>query len=98
MYVLAFFFSLMFMGISLFLPGSVYPLESALKNGGSRDHATTATLSIVPSKDDDGAVFRCEVWNRALPEDRKLTDSVTLNVNCKFLLVFFLFANANAVT
>ncbi|KAJ8967553.1 hypothetical protein NQ314_002869 [Rhamnusium bicolor] len=61
--------------------GSMYPLEAALKNGGSRDQPTTATLSINPSKEDDDAVFHCEVWNRALPEDKKLISTVSLSVN-----------------
>lgn len=63
--------------------GSLYPLEAALKNGGARDQATTATLTITPTKEDDDAVFRCEVWNRALSEDKKLVSTVTLSVNCK---------------
>lgn len=61
----------------------MYPLEAALKNGGSRDQPTTATLSIMPSKEEDDAVFRCEVWNRALPEDKKMISTVSLSVNCK---------------
>ncbi|XP_017769905.1 PREDICTED: hemicentin-1 [Nicrophorus vespilloides] len=61
--------------------GSTYPLESSLKNGGSRDHPTTATLSIMPTKEDDDAVFRCEVWNRAMPEGNKFRTNVTLSVN-----------------
>lgn len=60
--------------------GSVYPLEAALKNGGSRDQPTTATLTITPTKEDDEAIFRCEVWNRALPKDKPLTSTVTLSV------------------
>lgn len=67
--------------------GSLYPLEAALKNGGSRDQSTTATLSIVPTKEDDGAVFRCEVWNRALPEEKKLISTVALSVNCKYTII-----------
>lgn len=63
--------------------GSTYPLEAALKNGGSRDQPTTATLSITPSREDDGAIFRCEVWNRAMPDGKKLETTVTLSVNCK---------------
>lgn len=66
--------------------GSTYPLEAALKNGGSRDQPTTATLSINPSKEDDDAVFHCEVWNRALPEGKKLISTVSLSVNCKFFV------------
>lgn len=63
--------------------GSTYPLEASLKNGGSRDQPTTATLSLTPGKEDDGAVFRCEIWNRAMPEGTKLEATVTLGVNCK---------------
>lgn len=65
-------------------PGSVYPLEAALKNGGSRDQPTTATLTITPTKDDDEAIFRCEVWNRALSQDKLLTATVSLSVQCKY--------------
>ncbi|CAH1154135.1 unnamed protein product [Phaedon cochleariae] len=61
--------------------GSQYPLEAALKNGGSREQPTTATLTINPTKDDDEAIFRCEVWNRALPDNKKLVSTVTLSVN-----------------
>ncbi|KAL1506126.1 hypothetical protein ABEB36_005549 [Hypothenemus hampei] len=60
--------------------GSIYPLEAALKNGGSRDQPTTATLTITPTKDDDDATFRCEVSNRALPASKVLTAQVTLSV------------------
>ncbi|XP_050294369.1 cell adhesion molecule DSCAM-like isoform X2 [Anthonomus grandis grandis] len=60
--------------------GSVYPLEAALKNGGSKDQPTTATLTLTPTKDDDDAIFRCEVWNRALSPDKVLTSSVSLSV------------------
>lgn len=59
-----------------------------MKNGGARDQATTATLMITPTKEDDDAVFRCEVWNRALPEDKKLVSTITLSVNCKYLFCF----------
>ncbi|XP_050509642.1 muscle M-line assembly protein unc-89 [Diabrotica virgifera virgifera] len=61
--------------------GSQYPLETALRNGGSRDQPTTATLVINPTKEDDEAVFRCEVWNRALLDDKKLISTMTLSVN-----------------
>lgn len=70
--------------LSLRAPGSTYPLEAALKNGGGRDHPTVATLSVTPAREDDGAVFRCVVWNRAMPEGAKLETTVTLNVNCKY--------------
>ncbi|XP_060528040.1 hemicentin-1 isoform X2 [Cylas formicarius] len=60
--------------------GSLYPLEAALKNGGSRDQPTTATLTVTPAKEDDEAIYRCEVWNRALPENKKLSATVSLSV------------------
>ncbi|XP_018335575.1 hemicentin-2 isoform X2 [Agrilus planipennis] len=61
--------------------GSTYPLNAELKNGGSRDQPTTATLSLVPDKEDDGSIFSCEVWNRAMQDGTKLKTTVTLNVN-----------------
>lgn len=64
--------------------GSTYPLEAALKNGGSRDQPTVATLSVTPAREDDGAVFRCVVWNRAMPEGSKLETTVALSVNCEY--------------
>ncbi|XP_057656813.1 contactin-5 isoform X1 [Diorhabda carinulata] len=67
--------------VKWFRQGSQYPLETELKNGGSRDQPTIATLVINPTKDDDEAVFRCEVWNRALLDDKKLISTMTLSVN-----------------
>lgn len=61
--------------------GSTYPMDTALKNGGSRNHATIATLSITPGREDDDATFRCEVRNRAMGPDEKLEAIVTLSVN-----------------
>ncbi|GAB6028305.1 hypothetical protein CHUAL_002479 [Chamberlinius hualienensis] len=54
---------------------------SVYKPGESRDFPSTATLTLVPRKEDDGSEWICEVWNRALPEGRKLQASVKLNVN-----------------
>ncbi|KAK9880090.1 hypothetical protein WA026_008606 [Henosepilachna vigintioctopunctata] len=63
----------------------MYALDSSLKNGGVRDQPTTATLLVVPTKEDDGAIFRCEVWNRALRPDKKLVSTVTLSVNFRIV-------------
>ena len=63
--------------------GMNYPLDSIVKNGGSRSNPTSAILSVTPQRDDDGTEYRCVVWNRALGEGEKLETSVTLNVNCK---------------
>lgn len=64
--------------------GLSYPLEIVPKPGHSRNQPTSAILSLTPQKTDDGAVYRCVVWNRAMPEGQKLETTVTLNVNCKF--------------
>ncbi|ROT74728.1 putative hemicentin-1 [Penaeus vannamei] len=49
--------------------------------GGGRDFPTTSVLTITPGKDDDGAQYRCVVWNRALTDDEKMESTVTLSVN-----------------
>lgn len=61
--------------------GNTYPLEAAVKNGASRDTATSAVLTVNASRTDDGASYRCVVWNRAMPEGTKLETAVTLSVN-----------------
>ncbi|XP_064112028.1 hemicentin-2-like isoform X2 [Macrobrachium nipponense] len=56
-------------------------LRSVLKPGGGRDFPTSSVLTIIPGKDDDGAKYRCVVWNRALTEHEKMEATVTLSVN-----------------
>lgn len=63
--------------------GNTYPLEAETRSGNSRDSVTTAVLTLTPSRGDDGAAYRCVVWNRAMPEGSKLDARVTLSVNCK---------------
>jgi hypothetical protein len=63
--------------------GNTYPLEAETRSGNSRDSVTTAVLTLTPSRGDDGAAYRCVVWNRAMPEGNKLEARATLNVNCK---------------
>lgn len=55
-----------------------------LVRGGSKDQPTNATLAIVPRREDDGAIFKCIVWNRAMNEGQRLETTATLNVNCKY--------------
>lgn len=62
---------------------SAIPLQAPVNRGGSKDRQTTSTLSITPQREDDGAKYRCVVWNRAMPEGQPLETIVTLNVNCK---------------
>jgi echinoid protein len=63
--------------------GNTYPLEAETRSGTSRDSVTMAVLMLTPSRGDDGAAYRCVVWNRAMPEGSKLDARVTLSVNCK---------------
>ncbi|XP_049534974.1 hemicentin-1-like [Anopheles darlingi] len=61
--------------------GSEKPLEATIIKGGSKDLRTSITLGIVPRREDDGAKYRCVVWNRALSEIDVLETTVTLSVN-----------------
>ncbi|KQS70071.1 uncharacterized protein Dere_GG24394, isoform C [Drosophila erecta] len=67
--------------ITWYREGSTVPLQSYALKGGSKNHYTNATLQIVPRRADDGAKYKCVVWNRAMPEGHMLETSVTLNVN-----------------
>ncbi|KAH8412239.1 hypothetical protein KR009_000753, partial [Drosophila setifemur] len=67
--------------ITWYREGSTVPLQSYALKGGSKNHYTNATLQIVPRRADDGAKYKCVVWNRAMPEGHTLETSVTLNVN-----------------
>ncbi|XP_055919081.1 nephrin-like isoform X1 [Eupeodes corollae] len=67
--------------ITWYRDGSTVPLQAPLQKGGSKDFQTNATLSIVPRRDDDGAKYKCVVWNRAMPEGQRLETNVVLNVN-----------------
>ncbi|CAH0692935.1 unnamed protein product, partial [Chilo suppressalis] len=58
-----------------------YPLEAAMVHGKTRAEASTATLTLMPIREDDGATFRCVVWNRAMPENSQLDATVDLSVN-----------------
>lgn len=56
-------------------------ISSPTKNGGSRDHPTSNTLTIHPRIDDDGKKYRCTVWNRAIREEQKREATVKLHVH-----------------
>lgn len=73
-----------------FRVGSNTPLPAPINKGGSKDLQTTSTLSVLPRREDDGAKYRCVVWNRAMPEGHRLETIVTLSVNCKSLFIFTL--------
>ncbi|KAH8376829.1 hypothetical protein KR093_001534, partial [Drosophila rubida] len=67
--------------ITWYREGSNVPLQSYALKGGSKNHYTNATLQILPRRADDGAKYKCVVWNRAMPEGHSLETSVALNVN-----------------
>lgn len=75
---------------SWYRSGSDQKLQSVLKPGGGRDFPTTSMLTINPGKDDDGAQYRCVIWNRALTDSEKMEAIVTLSVNCKDPVVVLL--------
>lgn len=54
-----------------------------ITKGGARDVQTTSTFTIVPTREDDGAKYKCVVFNRAMPNGQKLESTLTLNVHCK---------------
>ncbi|KAG8188856.1 hypothetical protein JTE90_004664 [Oedothorax gibbosus] len=56
-------------------------LQGAPQKGGSRERPTSSVLTVSPRLEDDGATYRCVVWNRALREDVKLETSVNLRVH-----------------
>uniref|UniRef100_A0A1A9ZPT1 Ig-like domain-containing protein n=1 Tax=Glossina pallidipes TaxID=7398 RepID=A0A1A9ZPT1_GLOPL len=68
--------------------GSTVPLQSYILKGGSKNHYTNATLQILPRRIDDGAKYKCVVWNRAMTEGQNLETMVALNVNCKALMEY----------
>ncbi|CAL1286167.1 unnamed protein product [Larinioides sclopetarius] len=56
-------------------------LQGVIQKGGSRERPTSSILTITPRLEDDDAIYRCVVWNRALREDLKLETSVSLRVH-----------------
>lgn len=68
--------------------GSSYPLEAEVTYGKTRAEASVATLTLMPTREHDGATFRCVVWNRAMPEGQQLDATVDLSVNCECDLLY----------
>ena len=48
-----------------------------------KDSPTVSVLSIMPTKENDGSMYRCSVWNRALGQRQKLEGITKIDVNCK---------------
>lgn len=60
------------------------PVESVTRvSAGTRETITSAVLQVAPGREDDGAVYRCVVWNRAMADGTKFETRTTLSVNCK---------------
>ncbi|XP_076304804.1 contactin-2-like [Tachypleus tridentatus] len=56
-------------------------LEGEVQNGNSRDKPTVSILTITPGVEDDGAPYRCTVWNRAIREEQMKMVTVNLRVH-----------------
>ena len=60
---------------------------SQLLEGATKDEPTRSVLSINPKKEDDGNLYKCTVWNRALGENaNQLQTSTKIYVNCKSIV------------
>jgi hypothetical protein len=57
--------------------------------GENKDEPTRSILNVMPTKNDDGASFRCTVWNRALRQEHSLEAGTKVFVNCKFPFTSF---------
>ncbi|KAJ2949823.1 hypothetical protein O0L34_g11139 [Tuta absoluta] len=67
--------------IQWFREGSGTPLQAVVVHGKTREIPSVATLTFTPTKEDDGASFRCVVFNRAMPPGSQLDALVDLSVN-----------------
>lgn len=77
--------------IKWYREGSSHPLDAVVRKANGKEDVTRAVLELTPSKEDDGAIYRCFVWNRAMSDDTKMEASVTLSVNCKYYFHFIFF-------
>ena len=59
-------------------------LDATLLRGENKDEPTRSILNVVPTKNDDGASYRCTVWNRALRQEHSLEAGTKIYVNCKY--------------
>ena len=48
-----------------------------------KDGHTVSVLELIPSKQEDGAIFRCDVTNRAISAQSALTTDINISVNCE---------------
>ena len=71
--------------VSWFREGMSDELEATVLQEGSNMDLSTSILSILPAKEDDGAVFRCTVWNRAMGQRQKLEATTRLHIKCEII-------------
>ena len=64
--------------------GNDQQLDATIIRGKNKDEPTKSILSITPTRKDDGASYRCTVWNRALRQQQNLHSDTKLFVNCKY--------------
>lgn len=65
--------------------GVADPMDSVTRiSTVNKETITSAVLQVTPSREDDGAVYRCVVWNRAMVEGIKFETRTTLSVNCEY--------------
>jgi hypothetical protein len=84
LFIFIFFFFYQSIVYRWYRDGNPNPLQAIVNRGGSKDHQTTSILTITPTKEDDGARYRCVVYNRAMKEGEKYEATVTLSVNCEY--------------
>ena len=60
-------------------------LDATIMRGENKDEPTRSILNVVPTKNDDGASYRCTVWNRALRQEHSLEAGTKIYVNCKYI-------------
>ena len=48
-----------------------------------KDGQTVSVLELIPRKQEDGAIFRCDVTNRAISAQSTLTTDINISVNCE---------------
>lgn len=69
--------------IKWFSVGNDQMLDATIMRGKNKDEPTLSVLSINPTRSEDGASYRCTVWNRALKQQQSFQAQTQIFVNCK---------------
>ena len=75
--------------IKWYKSGHSQMLDATILRGENKDEPTRSILNVVPTKNDDGASYRCTVWNRALRQEHSLEAGTKIYVNCKYFSTLF---------